>query len=191
MNGILNRTLQLWINSEIDANERLIWSGQPHAGSLAKRGVPLFVFGIPWTAFALFWTYAAAGFKFPDFKQGSDFFPLFGIPFILIGIGFLTAPLWTALFASRTAYVLTDKRALILKQSRSKVAIREFLPRDLTAVYREEHAGKGGSVIFHEAAPGQQGAIPNQAVGFIGIDNVREVEALVKTLAGKHKQSSS
>jgi hypothetical protein len=41
-------------------------------------------------------------------------FPLFGVPFVLIGLGMLAAPYWMRRKAQNTVYALTDKRALIL-----------------------------------------------------------------------------
>src|SRR6478609_3430837 len=99
--------LQQLIHSELRPSEVLAWSSSPRPGRMALRALPLVLFGIPWTAFALFWIAGASGFKMPDFSHGFGFFPLFGVPFVLIGFGMLTSPYWMRRKARRTAYVVT------------------------------------------------------------------------------------
>lgn len=182
---VLSRAMKLKIKSEINPDERLIWSGQPLASKMAKRGIPLAVFGIPWTAFSLFWTYAASGFEMPSFNSGFDFFPLFGIPFILIGIGLLTAPFWMGFSAGNTVYVLTNKRAIIFSKSFSNFTIKDYLPEQLKDVYRQEDAEDRGSIIFGEEVGTGKNSNTSTSYGFLGIPDVREVEKLVKELAEK------
>ncbi len=42
------------------------------------------------------------------------FFPLFGVPFLLIGLGMLAAPLWAYLRTRGTVYAVTEGRAVII-----------------------------------------------------------------------------
>jgi hypothetical protein len=78
------------IDRELEREERIDWIEMPQRVFFTPAATAAFLFGIPWTAFALFWTAGAAGFKFPVFNQGFDLFPLFGLPFILIGLGMLS-----------------------------------------------------------------------------------------------------
>ena len=84
------------LENELDEGETVVWVGRPSTRRMLWRALPIVLFAIPWTAFAIFWTFGAAGFKVPDFQQGFDFFPLFGIPFILIGLGMFSSPYWVA-----------------------------------------------------------------------------------------------
>ena len=86
--------LTMLVDRELVDGEELIWTGQPRPSRFAIRSLPIVLFGIPWTAFSLFWICGAAGFKPPDFTGPMDLFPLFGVPFVLIGIGMLASPLW-------------------------------------------------------------------------------------------------
>ena len=182
-NIVLSRSMQLKIKNEVRTKERIIWSDKPRPTSLARRGIPLAIFGIPWTAFSVFWVFAASGFSFPSFSKGWDFFPLFGIPFVLIGFGLLSAPLWMGLRANKTAYVLTDKRAIIFRKSHGKYIVKDYLPHQLQDVYREENDGGSGDVIFFEENKSNDDNTLTKAVGFLGIDDVKAVEDLVKDLA--------
>src|SRR5687767_12779243 len=80
------------VQAELDPDERLLWVGQSLPGHMARRAIPLVFFGIPFTAFALFWMFMASGWMFVGGPQdyGMCFFfscfPLFGIPFIIIGL---------------------------------------------------------------------------------------------------------
>ena len=92
------------VRSELRDHERLLWVRQPRAGRFARQALPLVLFGIPWTAFALFWTAAASGMLFGGAGNGGpgSFFPLFGLPFVLIGVGMLSSPCWFIRQAKRT-----------------------------------------------------------------------------------------
>ena len=85
--------------------------------------------------------------KIPDFKEEFDLFPLFGIPFVLIGFGMLSSPYWTMRKARRTAYVLTTARAIIFDGGFS-TTIRSFGPDRLTDLRRKQRADGSGDVIF-------------------------------------------
>src|SRR5688572_1960017 len=98
--GQLPLDLDNRVHAELRDGERLVWVGQPHPGRASRAGIPMVLFGIPWTAFALFWMAGASGMLFGGFGNGGPpgfggflaCFPLFGIPFVLIGIGLLTSP---------------------------------------------------------------------------------------------------
>ena len=70
--------LRTLIEAELDGDEKITWVGMPIPSRVALKALPLVMFGIPWTAFALFWMCGASGFRAPDFKDAFDFFPLFG-----------------------------------------------------------------------------------------------------------------
>ena len=97
----LTDSLRAVVSEEVDGGEQITWIGQPLPRRFAKRSLPIVLFGIPWTAFAVFWIAGAAGFKPPNFQQPMDLFPLFGIPFLLIGFGMLSARLWMGRKAKR------------------------------------------------------------------------------------------
>ena len=102
------------INRQLDPGEGLLWSGAPNPGRMALSALPVTVFGIPFTAFAVFWIWTAYSATSRSPSPGGPWilFPLFGTPFLLIGLGMLTAPLWASLAAGRTLYAVTNKRAL-------------------------------------------------------------------------------
>lgn len=93
---IIPQALQDKVNNELDNDEIIEWMYMPIPHYFKRMSLAMFLFAIPWTAFAFFWIYGASGFEMPDFsKGGASLFPLFGLPFVLVGIGMLSSSLWT------------------------------------------------------------------------------------------------
>ena len=183
----LPKYLQARIQLELKPGEAVIWAGQPNPAKYMRQGFWLWLFFIPWTAFALFWMAGAAGFKFPDFSRGQDLFPLFGIPFVLIGLGGLSSPYWLRRKAANIIYVITDQRALTLEGSRSYTA-RTYYPDQLRNITRKEHPDGSGDLVLETArykdSDGDAGKREN---GFFAIAQVRRVEQLLEQLASVQK----
>lgn len=177
--------LQDVIRRELRPSERSLWSSTPSPGRLAKKALPLALFAIPWTAFSLFWIAGASGFKMPDFQSGSSFFPLFGIPFVLIGLGLLSAPYWAARKAASSACVITNERAILLETGFfGGISIRSFLPRQLSKVRRVQFADGSGDLIFDtEISVDGEGHHRTKDIGFFGISDVQDVERLILSLS--------
>jgi hypothetical protein len=182
------------IRTELRQGERLVWSGQPIPRRFMRSTLPIVLFGIPWTAFALFWMAGASGILFGGFGGdapggfGAFFtcFPLFGVPFVLIGLGMLSSPYWMYRRARRTCYALTNQRALVWAAGWfSGIEIRSFRPSALGKMARREFSDGSGDLIFEEffsVSRNSDGDMRSQRTerGFLGIENVREVEELVR-----------
>ncbi|NLF32561.1 MAG: hypothetical protein GX591_16930, partial [Planctomycetes bacterium] len=102
------------VEDELDRDERLYWTAQPIPGRLAMKTLPIMLFAIPWTGFAVFWMAAASGFGQEGLDGPGMCFTLFGLPFVLIGLGMFSAPYWVYRKAGRSAYAITDRRAILL-----------------------------------------------------------------------------
>lgn len=175
--------------NELGPNEKLLWSGAPRPGRMSRGTIPLVIFGIPWTAFALFWVAAASGFKRPDLTHGIGFFPLFGVPFVLIGFGLLSAPYWARRKARKTGYAVTSERAIIIEGGfRGGVAVRSFRADQLREIRRVQLADGSGDLIFDQkTTTGSEGSRRTTDLGFMGIPDVKAVEALLQSIQRKAK----
>jgi len=75
-------------------------------------------------------------------------FPLFGLPFLLVGLVLVFGGNWTALQRYKnTQYVLTDKRAIVITGGR----IRSMKTYDLNRIVgteKQSQADNSGSVVF-------------------------------------------
>lgn len=181
--------LQTLVQSELRPTERALWTGTPRPWRMARQSLPIALFAIPWTAFSIFWIAGASGFKMPDFSSPAGFFPLFGLPFLLIGVGMLSSPWLAARKARRTAYVLTTDRAIIFEANLwGGMNIRSFGPEQLTDLRRVQNADGSGDLILERVfGHNHKGRQTVTDVGFLGIPDVRNVETMVATLAESAK----
>ena len=183
-NANIPRQLQEKVNREIESGERIEWIDMPVPRFFTPVSTGAFLFAIPWTAFAIFWIYGASGFKLPDFNEGGfSFFPLFDVPFVVIGLGMLFSPLWAYRKAFKTVYVITNKRAITFDEGWSST-IRSYPPEKLQEIYRKEKRdGSGDVVIDRRAWRDSEGDRQSEELGFLRIKNPKEIEQMLKKLA--------
>jgi hypothetical protein len=176
--------LQDLISRELDPHEKVVWNAMPKPRYFSGGTGGLFVLGIPWTAFSVFWIAAAAGFRMPQFNAGLDFVPLlFGIPFFLIGVLMLSAPWWAYGNQLKTVYLITDHRAITIDGIGTST-IRSYLPENLKDIFRREHPdGTGDVIISRSAWKDSEGDKHMQDLGFLRIQNAKSVETMLKALA--------
>jgi len=126
----------------------------------------------------------ASGFKMPDFSKGGfSFFPLFGLPFVLIGIGMLSSPFWTHRKAFKTVYAITDRRAITFDAGWT-TTIRSYTPNRLQDVYRKEKRDGAGDVVLGQRVwQGSEGGQQSQDLGFLNIRDPKTVEQMLRKLA--------
>ena len=180
--------LRSQVESELQSGERITWMDQPIAGRLARSSWGALLFDLPLTAFAIFWvTMAAMSVSKTKNSVLLWVFILFGVPFILAGLGMLSSPYWVRCSAQRSVYVLTDRCAIIFQGGwRGKISVRSFEPAALTDLKREQFADGSGNLGFAlDWRLGGKGGPYATSVGFIAIRDVKNVEAMVLALARK------
>jgi hypothetical protein len=161
--------------AQLEAGERLLWYGRPDPKRQLLGSLVVLLFGVPWTAFALFWTAAASGLFWSDMGIGwHSLFALWGVPFVLVGFGMLSSPYWLYRKTQRTVYALTSRRALIISGTRTR-KIQSYTARDIGIIERSERANGKGDVMFATTISNET----TQRVGFTGIHDVRRVERLL------------
>ncbi len=182
--GVIPFDLQDKVDRELESGERVVWMDQPVPRYFTAGSIAMFLFAIPWTAFAVFWICGAAGFKIPDFTKGPEsLFPLFGVPFVLIGIGLLSTPIWSFRSALRTVSVITDRRAIAFEGG-WMMTIRSYFPDQLREVYRKERRDGSGDVILgRQIRTDSDGDKQATSVGFLNVRDAKAVEEMLRTLA--------
>ncbi|MBI1839243.1 MAG: hypothetical protein HYR88_00115 [Verrucomicrobia bacterium] len=186
--GGMDAALRSTIDSELQSGERIVWMDQPIPKRYARGTMGLVLFGIPWTAFSLFWVCAAGGMIFFTGKKppaGFAFFPLFGLPFVLIGFGMLSSPFWSRRRARKVAYVITDRRAILVTGGLLRsFTIRSFLPAQLGDLRRHQYPDGSGDLAFaQDLWRDNDGDRRSRDVGFMGVRDVKAVEEKVAALA--------
>lgn len=158
------------------------WVERPQAGARAGSKLSVALFGVAFSGFAVFWTHGAA-------QSGDAIFPLFGVPFLLVGAGMLLAPLWTYIEAkSWLIYAITNQRVLIvLTYPRRKV--ESFEPGDITRPERTAKPDGTGNIFFGEdIRRGRHGPYRVKR-GFYGVPEVRRVEEAILELRNSSNQT--
>jgi hypothetical protein len=174
------------VESEI-SGEQALWIDQPIPGRYARQAWILTLFGIPWTVFSIIWTWGAfhAARQFPG-SQIAILFPLFGVPFILAGLGMLFSPYWLKLRARNTVYILTQRRAIIISCGwLGGLNVRSFEPARMRDIQRRQHADGSGDIIFlHDWRYDAHGNSYSTNVGFKAVRDVKSVEDLIRSMTG-------
>jgi len=164
----------------LDTDEKILWQGQPD-GRFRLRGknIALSIFGLFFLGFSLFWITMASTATSATGGAGL-MFPLFGLPFVLIGLYLVIGIHWfDALGRRKTHYTLTDKRAFIATGFLGK-RLKSY-PIDGDTVL-ELRPGTPGSVFFaKEIRRGKNGTyrIP---IGFELIPDAEKVYQIFRTV---------
>ena len=117
------------VDAELAKGSASSGPASPSPGAFSVSSLPFVLFGIPFTAFAFFWIAVAGAFRFPGVPGPFGLFALFGIPFVIVGLGLLMSPFWMYLKARRTAYAITDRRALVIEPDLwGRIIVRSFEP---------------------------------------------------------------
>jgi hypothetical protein len=182
---------QFMVQSELQPGEGLQWSGIADPTRAALSALPTLIVGIPFAGFAFFWitmayrgTHAISKVSSNPIASGFSFLPLFGLPFLLIGISIVSAPLLAYRKGLKTVYAVTDKRVLVITDGRTRT-VRSCTPADILSVDHRERAGGTGDVIIRINSV-MQTRNSLMTIGLLGVNNVKEVARLVLNL---HSQS--
>jgi hypothetical protein len=130
--------------------ERILWEGRPLRHRLLRPADALLVpFSIMWAGFVVFWeTIALASISGAD--PVSMFFPLWGLPFILVGLYLVVGRFVVrAIVSRRTRYVLTDRRLIVtggLSGNRTESTYLSTLPPPVIT----ERTDGSGNLAFGE-----------------------------------------
>jgi hypothetical protein len=180
---------QLRAQSELQSGESLCWTGTADPGRAALSALPASIFGIPFAGFALFWItqafHATSAMSKSNnaFAKGFSVFPLFGVPFLLIGLAIILAPLWAFLKGGNTVYAVTNQRVMIITGSGNR-SVKSLMPADIVSIdHRERPDGSGDIAITTNAIVRSSNNFTSQVkVALCGIPNVKEVVQQVMQL---------
>ena len=173
------KNLKERVEKELQPGEQVEWLGMPLPRYFTPTLRYLFMFGILWTAFAIFWAWGYA-------RQENLTIVLFiGIPFTLIGLVILFTPIiWTYRKAFKTVYVITNKRAITIVERWSSSITQSYYPDNLQDIYcKEKKDGRGDVIITCRALRESKINRQLEPLGFLQIKNPKDVERKLKKLA--------
>jgi hypothetical protein len=180
------------VESELTPGEKLVWLGQPRPSLYARASIFLVIFGVFWLTivsgiFGAIFIGGGMAAAWAGGQQGlAGLFALipacFSIPFWAVGIGMVTSPVWMRRYARRVCYAITDRRALIWEPRLfGSIQVYSFAGAGLGAMSRVERRDGSGDLIFQEfRGTNSEGHSTLQQRGFKAIDNVRQVEDLIR-----------
>ena len=174
---------QLRAQSELQSGESLTWAGVANPRRAVLGALPVALFGIPFAGFALFWmsmafrsAHAMNRSAHGAVVSGFSVFPLFGLPFLLIGLAIVLAPLWAFLKAKSTVYAVTNHRVMVISGSKNR-SVKSLTPADIAGVeHRERPDGSGDIMLATNTLIRTGNNISSQMrVALCGVPNVRQV----------------
>jgi hypothetical protein len=180
---------QLRAQSELQSGESLYWTGTADPTRTAISALPAAIFGIPFAGFALFWMNTAFHATDSMHKSSNNaltksftVFPIFGLPFLLIGLGIVLAPLWAYLKGRSTVYAVTNQRIMVITGGNSR-SVKSYTPADIVGVeHRERPDGSGDIVIQTAGTMRTNNSVSQIKVALCGIPNVKQVAQQVLAL---------
>lgn len=178
------------VEKELAPDERVVWMEMPCARFFTPKATGTFLFGIPWTAFSVFWMYSVWSVDRPEVQAVTSWGSLIGLPFVLIGVFMLLAPVLSYRIARRSVYVITDKRALSFEDEWG-MTVRSFTPDKLKDTFRRERrSGYGDVIISFMEWEDSHGDRRKEDIGFTDIRDPKYVEDLLRDLASRARHPS-
>jgi hypothetical protein len=142
--------LRAALERELRADEAVLWHGW-QLGRIEARMFLTYIFAIPWTAFSVMWTGLAAAAIAGSGEDGPGWigwaFPLFGLPFVAIGLGMLAGPFVPWFQQGRVLYVVTGERVLKLSLGRALEVTAVPADRIGLATRSEQRDGTGSLTL--------------------------------------------
>jgi hypothetical protein len=169
--------------------ENLLWTGRPPQGFLFRRADALLIpFSLVWGGFAIFWEAGVIAAARNTEDGSGTFFPVFGIPFVLIGLYLIFGRfIFDSIRRAQMTYGLTTQRVLISESfpaRRTQSLFLNALPMlDLT-----EYQDGSGTITFSQPPRGYGRMSwngPGVGLCFERIPNAKSVFAQISDARGK------
>jgi hypothetical protein len=171
------------------AGSKILWTGSPEAQGYARNRWKQAWIGIPFTAFAVFWTWGASGgLSVKNGKPPPVFFPLWGCMFIFIGLCILLSPFFAMWKAGRVFYVVTDRNALIFEKIWS-LKVQSFDASGFGGFERVSSGGVAGDILFQRNIERHGKGTRITEVGFLGLQDFAPAEQALRRMMELNKKS--
>lgn len=185
--------------NDLANGEYIVWAGQPVPKLINRSDIFLIPFSIIISGFAIFWEIMAL-YAFRQTGSGMGMiFPIFGIPFILIGLYLLFGRfIYRKLKYKRTFYALTNQRVMVLNTFFGK-NLRTQLLNQIPALNKSVSANGIGSITFGDTLPVYSTLFENTGVrpygnryrygNTMGFFNIKDVDDVYRMINDQRKPS--
>jgi hypothetical protein len=180
------------LEAELQPGEKLVWCQQPGSLAFVRESLVMFFFGIPFFSLPAVMLYNLAYLQWHESSWSVLLLLLSFVGFFAaIGLVMMLSPAWAWWTAVRTVYAITNRRGIAIEAPR-RCKVQSHLvgaeSADIIDLYRIEDKRGRGDLVFHRRAVSGKRGVRYYDVGFKGVQNVREVERLVRELmAGKRE----
>jgi hypothetical protein len=168
------------------SGEKILWSGRPAQGLLLTQGDWIMIpFSLFWGGFSIFWVIMAMASR-------DRVFPLFGLPFVAIGIYLILGRFFFDAWIRRgVVYAVTNKRILISRGG-PFASFTTLALEDAARATMQERANGSGTIRFgpvYATAYGGRAGFSSWAPSldptpqFLAIENVRDVFQKIQNAA--------
>lgn len=132
----------------LERNERLLWIGVPKRGAVFSYfDIFLIPFSIVWFGFSLLWESFALWAAVDEGELWSYIFPLFGLPFVLLGYYLCIGRFFAAARRrKKTIYAFSEQRVLVKIGEKGPMFL---YMKDIPALTLNEKKDASGSVHFN------------------------------------------
>lgn len=181
------------LTSEMDSGEKLLWAGKPKGGFLLRPSdVFMIPFSIFWCGFAIFWMVGATDALWADKRDPTPFhyiFPLFGLPFVLMGLCMVFGRFFVdKAQREKTTYGVSSERVPI-KSGLFSSTVKSLNLRTLSDITLKERTDGSGTVTFGASFPmftmfegmtWWPGANQYQSPSFDSIPNAKKIYNMIR-----------
>ena len=177
------------LQREMQPGERVLWKSKQHPRLFGIASMATWLFAIPWTGFALFWM-GMAWFITRSGEGPTDtiayLFPLFGLPFVLIGLSMFAKPVLRYFGAKYTVFAVTNQRVIRLFK-RKGVLTQSVPPERIGKVKIIEDDDGYGTISFK--LKGKAGDYEPKGSRFVlyEVEDVDRAKKLIRDLAKSAK----
>ena len=157
----------------------VLWVGSPSGRAALLGSIPALLFAAFFALFSLYWITLASNAPMP--------FPLFGVPFLLIGIYMLLLPFKTALEARSTVHMITERGVVTCTRTlfgREKTNV--VLLDSIRGISRtNDSSGYGTLTLDTGSYRDSDGDLQTSRLKLYGISNAEQAEAAIIGLKSK------
>ena len=180
---------QLEIKPYLDVDESVLWCDKP-VKKLAFSTADIFttMFGVVWLSFSVFWIISA--YTATEMAEGGfKLFPLFGIPFVLVGLYLLIFRHFVSFIRRKNMiYALTSKRVLVVHTG-SRQYVQEYRYENISNIQMKCNGEDIGSIFFFTGEVRfNNGRSYSSTSGIFGIKDTKKVYKILSQCMEKNKK---
>lgn len=138
------------IQNHLLPGEEILWDGQPRLNrQFSASSIGVSVFGIIWLSFSLFWTITAFTLTRGETGFFGILFPMFGLPFVAIGVFMVFfAPAKQRIKNRATYYYVTNKRVMINIDTQKSPTLNSMFYKDIRGLQIIQNRDNTGNIVF-------------------------------------------